>query len=50
MSTEREENAYTLGVPQAGLWGYPLGFRVKTFPQVLAAKGVGRNTYASSPG
>ncbi|MGY4652550.1 DUF1254 domain-containing protein [Mycobacterium sp. URHB0021] len=43
-STEREENAYTLGV-QAGLWGYPLAHRVEAFPRTLAIKGVGHNSF-----
>ncbi len=44
MSAEREENAYTLGV-QAGLWGYPLAHRVEAFPQALAVKGIGHNSF-----
>jgi hypothetical protein len=43
-STEREENAYTLGV-QAGLWGYPLVDRVTGFPKALEAKGIGHNSF-----
>ena len=42
--SEREENAYTLGV-QAGLWGYPLAHRVEAFPAALEAKGIGHNSF-----
>jgi hypothetical protein len=38
--SEREENAYTLGV-QAGLWGYPLAHRVEASPPALRVKGIG---------
>ena len=41
---EREETPPTLGV-QAGLWGYPLAYRVEAFPKALAAKGIGHNIF-----
>ena len=46
---EREETPPTLGV-QAGLWGYPLAYRVEAFPKALAAKGIGHNISARSIG
>ena len=42
--TEREENAYTLGV-QAGRCGYPLVHRVEAFPSALEVKGIGHNSF-----
>ena len=42
--SEREENAYTLGV-QAGLWGLPASSSGGGVPAALKVKGIARNSF-----